>query len=79
MTLPPAEAQVDFGITEVVEEGEVKDIHCLVMSFPYSNGGLVVSLPSEDQECFLEGLKMLIDQAKEASLQPTDKSFVKGG
>ena len=63
LTHPPAEAQVDFGVTEVVHEGKVKDIHCLVMSFPYSNGGLVVPLPAENQECFLEGLKMLFEQA----------------
>lgn len=63
LTHPPAEAQVDFGITEVVQEGKVKDIHCLVMSFPYSNGGLVVPLPAENQECFLEGLKILFRQA----------------
>src|SRR5690625_8040485 len=33
------------------------------MSFPYSNGGLTVPLPSENQECFLEGLKVLFKQA----------------
>ena len=64
LTHPPAEAQVDFGITEAVEDGKVKDIHCLIMSFPYSNGGLAVPLPSENQECFLEGLKVLFKQAE---------------
>ena len=63
LTHPPAEAQVDFGITEAVEDGKVKDIHCLIMSFPNSNGGLAVPLPSENQECFLEGLKILFNQA----------------
>src|SRR5690554_678417 len=63
LTHPPAEAQVDFGITEAVQEGKVKDIHCLIMSFPYSNGGLAVPLPAENQECFLEGLKILFRQA----------------
>jgi len=63
LTHPPAEAQIDFGVTEVVQEGKVKDIHCLIMSFPYSNGGLVVPLPAENQECFLEGIKMLFVQA----------------
>lgn len=63
LTHPPAEAQIDFGITEVVQDGKVKDIHCLIMSFPYSNGGLVVPLPAENQECFLEGIKMLFDEA----------------
>src|SRR5690625_3357991 len=62
LTHPPAEAQVDFGITEVVQDGKVKDIHCLIMSFPYSNGGLVVPLPAENQECFLEGLNVLFEQ-----------------
>jgi len=64
LTHPPAEAQVDFGVTEVVEDGKVKDINCLIMSYPYSNGGLAVPLPSENQECFLEGLKMLFKQAR---------------
>ncbi|GAE93805.1 mobile element protein [Gracilibacillus boraciitolerans JCM 21714] len=63
LTHPPAEAQIDFGVTEVVQEGKVKDIHCLVMSLPYSNGGLVVPLLAENQECFLEGIKMLFEQA----------------
>ena len=62
LTHPPAEAQVDFGLTEVVQDGEFKDIHCLVMSLPYSNGGFVVPMPAENQECFLEGLKMLFSQ-----------------
>src|SRR5699024_8499132 len=60
---PPAEAQVDFGITEAVHDGKLKDIHCLIMSFPYSNGGFAVPLPAENQECFLEGLKTLFKQA----------------
>ena len=59
---PPAEAQIDFGLTEVVHEGTFKDIHCLVMSLPYSNGGFVVPMPAENQECFLEGLKTLFTQ-----------------
>lgn len=63
LTHPPAEAQVDFGTTEVIEGGKAKDVHCLIMSFPYSNGGLVAPLPSENQECFLEGLKVLFEQA----------------
>lgn len=60
---PPAEAQVDFGITEAIEDGKTKDIHALVMSFPYSNAGYTVPLPAENQECFLEGLKILFKQA----------------
>lgn len=62
LTHPPAEAQIDFGITEAIEDGKVKEIHALVMSFPYSNVGFAVPLPAENQECFLEGLKMLFNQ-----------------
>ena len=63
LTHPPAEAQVDFGVTEAIADGKTKDIHVLVMSFPYSNAGYVVPLPAENQECFLEGLKVLFNQA----------------
>lgn len=59
---PPAEAQVDFGVTEVIQDGKIKDIHCLVLSFPYSNAGFVTPLPAENRECFLEGLKNLFEQ-----------------
>ncbi|MFD2658609.1 IS21 family transposase [Gracilibacillus thailandensis] len=62
LTHPPAEAQIDFGITEAIQDGKAKDIHCLVMSLPYSNGGYTVPLPGENQECFLEGLKVLFNQ-----------------
>lgn len=62
LTHPPAEAQIDFGITEVVQDGKFKDIHCLIMSLPYSNGGFTVPLPGENQECFLHGLKVLFQQ-----------------
>ncbi|PXW89766.1 hypothetical protein DES38_1092 [Streptohalobacillus salinus] len=34
LTHSPALAQVEFGITEAVQNGKIKDIHCLVMSFP---------------------------------------------
>lgn len=60
---PPGEAQVDFGVMEAVQDGEIVDIHALVMSFPYSNVGFSVPLPSENQECFLHGLKILFKQA----------------
>ncbi|MGN7943283.1 MULTISPECIES: IS21 family transposase [Bacillaceae] len=60
---PPSEAQVDFGVMEVVKDGEFVDTHALVMSYPYSNAGFAVPLPSENQECFLEGLKLLFKQS----------------
>lgn len=60
---PPGEAQVDFGVMEAVQDGEIVDIHALVMSFPNSNTGLSVPLPAENQECFLHGLNILFKQA----------------
>jgi len=56
---PPSDAQIDFGVMEAVQDGELVDIHTLVMSFPYSNAGFAVPLPSENQECLLHGLKLL--------------------
>src|SRR5690625_5696972 len=32
LTHPPAEAQIDFGMTEAIEDGKAKDIHALVRS-----------------------------------------------
>lgn len=61
---PPSEAQVDFGVMEVVKDGEFLDTHVLVMSYPYSNTAFAVPLPSENQECFLQGLKHLFTQIK---------------
>lgn len=34
---PPGQAQVDFGTTDVVWDGEIKQIKFLTCSFPYSN------------------------------------------
>ena len=64
LTHPEGEAQVDFGIMEAVHEGEIVDVHALVMSFPASNVALGIPLPSENQECFLSGLKKLFKQAE---------------
>lgn len=60
---PPAEAQLDFGTMEVCHEGAFKDVKSLVMSYPNSNVGFAVALPSENQECLLEGMKELFNQA----------------
>ena len=45
---PPAEAQVDFGITEAVKDGKFIDVHCLIMSLPYSNAAYTIPLPGEN-------------------------------
>lgn len=60
---PPSEAQVDFGVMEVVKDGEFIDTHVLVMSYPHSNAAFAAPLPSENQECFLQGLKLLFTQS----------------
>lgn len=60
---PPADAQLDFGTMEVEQKGEFKDVKVLVMTFPYSNAGFAVTLPSENQECLLFGMKQLFAQA----------------
>jgi len=59
---PAGEAQVDFGVMEAVENGKSRDIRLLIMSFPFSNVAFYEPMPSENQECFLEGLKKLMDK-----------------
>ena len=59
---PPGEAQVDFGVMEAVEDGKTRDIKLLIMSFPFSNAAFFEPLPSENQECFLEGMQHLFHQ-----------------
>lgn len=60
---PEGEAQVDFGIMEAVHDGEILDVHALIMSFPSSNTAFAVPMPSENLECFLGGLQALFKQA----------------
>jgi hypothetical protein len=62
---PPGEAQVDFGVMEAVQDGEIVDIHALVMTFPHSNAGFAVPLPAENQECFLHGLNIFLNRLGE--------------
>ncbi len=60
---PEGEAQLDFGTMEAVQDGEIMDVHALVMSFPASNTGFAVPMPGENLECFLSGLQQLFKQA----------------
>ena len=60
---PEGEAQLDFGTMEAVQDGEIVDVHALVMSFPASNTGFAVPMPGENLECFLSGLQQLFKQA----------------
>lgn len=61
---PNADGQLDFGVMEAVEGGEVRDIHLLILSFPASNTAFYEPLPSENQECLLEGIKTLFQKAE---------------
>lgn len=60
---PGGEAQVDFCTIQVSKNSVLVDYKLLVMSFPYSNAAFVHPVPSENQECFLEGLKTLFQKA----------------
>ena len=53
---PGGEAQVDFGMVEVFENGIKKRFHELILSFPKSNAGFAVLAKSETREALLEGL-----------------------
>ena len=51
----PGVMQVDFGRVLAVIGGERTGVHCLVVTFPYSNMRYVVALPGENAECVCEG------------------------
>src|SRR5690625_3591053 len=59
---PSAEAQLDFGLMEAVKDGKYIDVHCLVMSLPFSNDAYTVPLPGENQECLFYGMKKAFEQ-----------------
>lgn len=58
---PPGEAQADFGKARFVENGTVFDGYYLSISFPCSNGGFTQLFKAGNQECFLEGLKIIFE------------------
>lgn len=59
---PPAEAQLDFGLMEAVKDGKYIDVHCLVMTLPFSNSGFAIPLPAENQECLFYGMQRVFKQ-----------------
>src|SRR5690625_540368 len=59
---PPAEAQLDFGLMEAVKDGKYIDVHCLVLTLPFSNSAFAVPLPGENQECLLYGMTKIFKQ-----------------
>ena len=52
----PGTAQVDFGLARALVAGVERDVHVLVVSFPYSNMRFCVALPGENAECVCTGL-----------------------
>ena len=57
----PGSAQVDFGVARARIAGEMADVHCLVVSLPYSNMRLCVALPGENAECLCHGLMLVFE------------------
>src|SRR5690606_28755052 len=53
----PGAAQVDFGEAPFDYQGEQIVLPYLVLSFPNSNAFYFQVFPSQNRECFLEGLK----------------------
>lgn len=57
----PAEAQVDFGVCDFRVLGVVREVHYLVVTFPFSNVSLAQCFWGEASECVCEGLKAVFE------------------
>lgn len=55
----PGTAQVDFGEAPFTYQGEEIVLPYLVLSYPYSNAFYFQVFPSQNRECFLEGMKRI--------------------
>ncbi len=53
----PGTAELDFGEAPFIYGGDEIVLPFLVMSFPNSNGFYFQVFPSQNKECFLEGLR----------------------
>lgn len=58
---PPGEAQADFGEAQFIENGVTYDGYYLNLSYPHSNGGHAQLFKSANQECLLEGMKVIFE------------------
>ena len=54
----PASGEIEHAYVYVAVLGALSLIH---ISFPWSNAGFAVPMPSENAECLLEGLRLLFD------------------
>ena len=57
----PATVQVDFGQADIILCGAGRRIHYLVVSFPYSNMGLMQIFFGENAECVCAGLLRIFE------------------
>lgn len=57
----PGEAQVDFGVCDFRVLGVVREVHYLVVTFPFSNVSLAQCFWGETSECVCEGLKAVFE------------------
>lgn len=57
----PAEAQVDFGVCDFRVLGVAREVHYLVVTFPFSNVSLAQCFWGETSECVCEGLKAVFE------------------
>ena len=60
---PEGHAQADFGAFLYHDaDGKERKGYALTVTFPYSNHGYTQVFPSQNQECFLEGLKRVFER-----------------
>lgn len=57
----PGEAQVDFGVCDFRVLGVVREVHYLVVTFPFSNVSPAQCFWGETSECVCEGLKAVFE------------------
>ena len=57
----PGEAQVDFDVCDFRVLGVVREVHYLVVTFPFSNVSLAQCFWGETSECVCEGLKAVFE------------------
>lgn len=58
---PAGEAQVDFGFADFVVRGTRMQLPYFVMSFPYSNVGLMQVMPGQNSECVCQGMENIFE------------------
>ena len=61
LTWHPAEAQVDFGEADFMEDTTVRRRKYLVVSFPYSNDSFTQVFGGENAECVCQGLEDIFE------------------